>query len=332
VEFAPTASLALIERRAAALATVRAFFAQRGVLEIDAPALINAPVSDVNLHSAEVRLGGATGETPGDVRHVETPLYLHTSPEYVMKRLLAAGASDIYFLGHVFRGAERGRAHNPEFTLIEWYRCGVSIDALMDEVAALVQALSGGEAASRPIEQLTYREAFLREAGFDPLEVPRSDLERAAQRLGLDAARIAVSTRDDLLDLVMGAEIGPRLGRGRLTFVRAYPASQAALAQLDPADPRVALRFELYAEGLELANGFQELADASEQRARFEADLRERDRRGLPTGPLDERLLAALAAGLPDCAGVAVGFDRVLMLATGAASIDAVLPFPTERA
>jgi len=320
VEFAPDATLARLERRAGALAGVREFFAARGVMEVDPPALINAPVTDVNIHSARVELPGATPQRT---------YALHTSPEYAMKRLLAAGSPDIYFLGHVFRGAERGRLHNPEFTLIEWYRRGFTLGQLMQEVAQLIAQLCRREFKS---EHLSYREAFEQEAGFDPLTAPDQVLRIAASGSGLAGEALAAANRDELLDLVMGAAVGPRLGRGKLTFVLGYPASQAALAKLDPQDARVALRFELYAEGIELANGFDELADAGEQRARFEADQRERERRGLPVGPLDERLLAALAAGLPPCVGVAVGFDRVLMLAEGAARIDAVLPFTLERA
>jgi len=319
-DFAPTATLAQLERRAAALASVREFFAVRAVMEVDPPALINAPVTDVNLHSARVQLPGPDPAAT---------YALHTSPEYAMKRLLAAGSGDIYFLGHVFRGAERGRLHNPEFTLIEWYRRGFTLAQLMQEVAQLIERLCRRRFEA---EHITYRAAFEREVGFDPLAAPDEVLRDAAARLGLPEAALATCTRDELLDLIMGAAVGPRLGRGRLTFVQGYPASQAALARLDPRDARVALRFELYSEGMELANGFDELADAAEQRARFEADQRERQRRGLPIGPLDERLLAALAAGLPPCAGVAVGFDRVLMIAEGAEHIDAVLPFTLECA
>ncbi|HQW09246.1 MAG TPA: EF-P lysine aminoacylase EpmA, partial [Steroidobacteraceae bacterium] len=308
-DFAPDATLAQLARRAAALANVRSFFQERAVMEVDPPALVNAPVTDVNIHSAEVRL-------PGDASR---RFALHTSPEYAMKRLLAAGSGDIYFVGHVFRGAERGRLHNPEFTLIEWYRCGMTLAGLMQEVADLVTRLCG---RSFEVEHITYRAAFAREAGLDPFDAPLDALAGVASALGLAAREIAASSRDELLELIMGAKVGPRLGAGALTFVHNYPATQAALARLDPSDPRTALRFELYSGGIELANGFDELADATEQRARFEADLRERARRGLPCGPLDERLLAALAAGLPACVGVAVGFDRVLMLAERARRID----------
>jgi lysyl-tRNA synthetase class 2 len=325
----PSAARARLSARAALLRHAREFFAARGVLEVDTPLVINAPVSDVHIHSAAVRL---TAPTPGAAPSAQ--YFLHTSPEYAMKRLLAAGVGDIYQICHVVRGFERGALHNPEFTLIEWYRLGFSLGQLMDEVEALVRGLLGAAATQRASERLSYREAFVRELALDPFTASLAELARAAQPLAYrrDPAREPHDARDEWLELLMGSLVGPRLGRGSLTFVHGYPASQAALARLDPVDPRSAQRFELYCEGVELANGFHELAAAREQRARFERDNGERQRLGLPVRPLDERLLAALEAGLPDCAGVALGFDRTLMLATGAAHIDEVLAFPTERA
>lgn len=327
-DWRPSATPARLKARAALLARTRAFFAARGVLEVDTPLLVNAPVSDVHIHSATVRLAAQRGEAgPG--------FFLHTSPEYAMKRLLAAGSGDIYQVCHVVRGLEYGRLHNPEFTLIEWYRTGATLDALMDEVAALLRELLANMGPQRADERLSYRDAFLRELALDPFTATIAQLTRAAAPLGFQSgapgARSAPE-RDELLELLMGALVGPRLGAGALTFVHGYPATQAALARLDPGDPRTARRFELYADGIELANGFHELAQASEQRSRFEKDNAGRQRLGLPVQPLDERLLAALGAGLPDCAGVALGFDRVVMLATAAAHIDEVLPFPTARA
>lgn len=317
-EWRPAASLDAIRRRAEALRWTRGFFAERRVLEVETPALVNAAVSDINLGSVRAHMPGR-----------DAPLFLHTSPEYAMKRLLAAGSGDIYQLCHVYRGAERGRQHNPEFTMLEWYRLGFTLEALMDEVAMLVRGLLG---VALPVESLSYRDALKHHAGIDPLEVQETDLRRVAQSLGLDAQRAQAAARDELLDLIVGAQVGPALGAHALTFVHRYPASQAALARLDPDDPRVALRFELYHRGVELANGYHELSDVVEQRARFDADQRARRARGLPVNSLDPYLLAALDAGLPDCAGVALGFDRVLMLAMNAASIDDVLAFPVERA
>lgn len=315
----PTATLETLRRRAAALAVIREFFRERGVLEVETPALVNAPVSDVNLASIRV-------DVPGH----GAPLYLHTSPEYAMKRLLAAGSGDIYQICRVYRGAERGRQHNPEFTMVEWYRLGFPLEALMSEVAGLARAILG--MPELPIELVSYREAVRRHAELDPFDAPVEDLRSAAQSLGLDPARAAAAGRDELLDLLVGARVGPALGFQALTFVHRYPASQAALARLDPADPRVALRFELYYRGVELANGYHELASSAEQRLRFAADQNHRVHRALDVNLLDQRLLAALDAGLPDCSGVALGFDRVLMLTTGASHIDEVIAFPVERA
>jgi elongation factor P--(R)-beta-lysine ligase len=299
------------------LADARHFFADRGVLEVDTPIVVNAPVTDVHIHSARVQFAD-------DPR----PFFLHTSPEYAMKRLLAGGSGDIFQICHVVRGLERGRQHNAEFTLIEWYRIGFTLDRLMSEVDTLVRHLLGDVAFTMASERLTYREAFLRELDLDPFTATLDELADAARTVGFAAG----AQRDELLELLMGAIIGPRLGRNALTFIHDYPATQAALARLNPDDPRSALRFELYCKGIELANGFQELASAPEQRARFERDNEERRRLRLPSYEIDQRLLAALEAGLPECAGVALGFDRTLMLAAGTDHIDDVLTFPTDRA
>jgi lysyl-tRNA synthetase class 2 len=316
-DWRPSASGERLQLRAALLARTRAFFAARAVMEVDTPLLVNAPVTDTHIHSVTVEVGAG-------VR-----LFLHTSPEYAMKRLLAAGVGDIYQICHVARGFEQSRIHNTEFTLVEWYRLGFDLPQLMAEVEALVRELCATHpAARRGAERLSYCEVFQRHVGLDPLKAPLAQLQGVISHLGYQEA----PQRDELLDLIMGAVIGPKLGHEALTFIHGYPASQAALARLDPADPRTAQRFELYLGGIELANGFHELAAADEQRARFAADLQERERRGLPRHALDERLLAALAAGLPECSGVALGFDRVLMLAAGAAQIRDVLPFTTETA
>jgi elongation factor P--(R)-beta-lysine ligase len=316
-DWRPTASLERLRLRAALLERTRAFFAARGVLEVDTPVLVNAAVTDLHIHSVAADVG-----TP-------PTLFLHTSPEYAMKRLLAAGSGDIYQICHVARGFEQSRLHNTEFTLVEWYRLGFDLRMLMDEVEALLRALcSAHPALLRSAERLSYREVFARHTGLDPFDASMGQLLGVVAHLGYrDGAQ-----RDELLDLIMGAVIGPALGHEALTFIYGYPAAQAALARLDPQDPRTAQRFELYMAGIELANGFHELAAVEEQRARFAQDLRERERRGLPQPGMDERLLAALSSGLPECAGVALGFDRVVMLAAGAAHLHEVLPFPTQTA
>ncbi len=242
---------------------------------------------------------------------------------------MAAGSGDIYQICKVFRDEERGPLHNPEFTMLEWYRQGLDHHALMDEVEALLGELLAGRLAG-PAERLTYRDAFRRALGVDPHAAPLAALAAlASERTGSGDLG---EERDVYLDLLMGAVVGPALGRGRISFVHDYPASQAALARLVPGMPPVAARFEAYVDGLELCNGFHELADAGELRRRFEADRAARAARGLRLPPIDERLLAALAAGLPDAAGVAVGLDRVLMLASGCGALAEVLTFTIDEA
>jgi len=316
----PTATRERLVQRAALLTTVRQFFESRSVLEVETPMLVNAAVTDVNLRPVELALG-------------DRRLFLQTSPEYAMKRLLAAGMGDVYQLCKVVRGDERSRLHNPEFTMLEWYRVGFDIAGLIGEVAALLDALVtrvGG--AARALRQVSYREVFQTSLQIDPLEASTDELAKLAVTHGLAGHGVTQLSRDELLDFLMGAKIGPTLGRGEWLALTHYPASQAALAQLDPADPRVALRFEIYADGIELANGFQELADAGEQRARFMADNAARCAQGLPEMPIDEPLLAALEAGLPACSGVALGFDRAMMVAVGAKRIDEVVSFTIENA
>jgi elongation factor P--(R)-beta-lysine ligase len=321
LQWRPTASRETLEHRARLLAHARGFFARRSVLEVETPMLVRFPVTDVHLRSARVVL------EPG-----APALFLRTSPEYAMKRMLAAGCGDIFQICKAVRGEERGRLHNPEFTLIEWYRLGFTLEQLMQEVDRLVRELLGPAAAARASERITYREAFLRELGLDPLAAGLESLAGAARELGYEPRGESRADRDEILDFLMAVRVGPRLGTGGLAFVHGYPASQAALAAIDPSDGRLALRFELYCDGVELANGFRELASAREQRARFETDRQRRRELGLQDCGLDERLLAALEAGLPECAGVALGFDRVVMIATGARHIDEVLAFPAERA
>lgn len=320
-DWRPSAGLEALRQRASILAAIRGFFADRGVLEVDTPWLVAAGAMDPNLHSLSVAYDGP-GAPPGG------RFWLQTSPEHAMKRLLAAGAGSIYQITHAFRAGERGRLHNPEFTLLEWYRLGWDHHALMDEVADLVRLLLGDCA----VERLTYAEAFYSHLGVDPLEAPRRVLEARASELGLGRDALAALGRDALLDLLLSHRVAPALGCGRLTFVYDFPASQAALARLRPDDPRVAERFELFSAGIELANGYHELTDAAEQRRRFDRERTLRAHLGLAPVEVDARLLSALAAGLPACAGVAVGLDRLVMRVLGAGHLDEVLAFPSERA
>jgi len=309
----PSASIDTLQLRAALLRRVREFFHERRVLEVETPLLSRAAITDPNLASAEVRLAGLADS-----------FYLHTSPEFFMKRLLAAGSGDIWQACKVFRGAEQGQWHNPEFTMLEWYRLGFDHHVLMDEVAQLLRELVPGLAGE---ERLTYAEAFDRYAELDPFAATRDQLEAAVGRFGLDPAGL---DRDALLDAIASHVVYPQLGHGGIAFVHAFPASQAALARLDD-DPRCARRFEAFVNGVELANGFHELSDACEQRQRFEQENDRRKTAGLPQMPIDENLLAALEAGMPDCSGVAVGFDRVMVLAAGTGNISEAMTFGFDR-
>jgi elongation factor P--(R)-beta-lysine ligase len=301
------------------LKAARAFFEQRGVLEVETPILSAAAVSDPQIESLGTQIAGLPGHR-----------YLCPSPEYAMKRLLAAGSGDIYQICKVFRDAERGRWHNPEFTMIEWYRVGFDDTALMDEVEALLGALLAPARKLGPAERLSYSEALQRHAGVDAFNSTDNELLDAARRHGIHCD--AQLDRDAKLDLLMGLIVGPRLGRGNPCFVCDYPATQAALARLKPGLPSVAARFELYLDGLELANGFHELAQPVEQRARFMKDLLLRAARAQVQPPLDENFLAALESGLPDCAGVALGFDRLVAIAIGADKLADAMAFNIENA
>lgn len=316
-DWQPTAPLKYLKLRAELLAKLRQFFAARSVLEVDTPALSRAGATDRHIGSFRVDdgRGGA--------------LYLHTSPEFPMKRLLAAGSGDIWQLCKVFRNGETGRRHNPEFTMVEWYRVGFDHHQLMAEVAELLGALVPELA---PPEYLTYGEAFQRHAGLDPFAATPQACRAALTADGHHPPAEGELDRDGWLDLLAGELVYPALGQGRLTFIYNYPASQAALARVWPGEPPVAERFEAFIDGVELVNGFHELADAAEQRQRFEADRTYRRQQGLMDVPMDERLLAALKQGLPDCAGVALGFDRLVMIAAGARSLAEVIAFPADRA
>jgi lysyl-tRNA synthetase class 2 len=319
-DWQPAATRERLALRARLLARTRAFFAARSVLEVDTPQCVQYAVTDPQLSSLQVRSSLAPA-----------PLYLHTSAEYAMKRLLAAGSGDIHQLCHVFRDGEQGPLHNREFTMLEWYRVGWSMQQLMTETDTLLRELLGAHCGD-VTEFISYQAALQRGAGIDALTDTEATVAARAQQLGFEGSLVQRCGRDELLDLLMAVQVGPSLGRGGLCFVSHYPASQAALARLDESDPRLALRFEVYLDGIELANGFEELTDAGAQRARFETDQQLRRQRGLEVPAADERLLAALIAGLPPCSGVAVGFDRVLMLAAGATHINEVLAFPADRA
>lgn len=315
-DWRPTAPLEAARERARMLVATRDFFRRRTVLEVETPMLSRAAVSDPNIESVAVRL-----QADAD-RHY----FLHTSPEYAMKRLLAAGWPDIYQVCKVFRDGECGPRHQPEFTMIEWYRRGMTLREMMAETAALVSALLGSAVPTAEPDYVSYPDAFREHAGVDPLTASLEDIVDACDA-DANLRRALGSRRDDWLDLLLTQRVATAFDPQRLTILHHYPASQAALARTCPDDARVADRFEVFMGELELANGYRELTDAAEQAARFARDLEVRRDQQRSTPPLDSRLLDALAAGLPDCCGVAVGLDRLLMLKRGTANLRDVQTF-----
>ena len=308
--------------RARLYATFRAFFAGRGVLEVETPVLSRAGNTEPNIASFSLQFSGRSEGAP-------RTRWLRTSPEFALKRMLAAGVGDCYELGRVFRDGEAGARHNPEFTMLEWYRIGWDHRRLADETVDLVHAALAlvGRAAS-PIVT-TFRDLYWERLQLDPLHAGIGTLQAALGDVRIDPAGL---TRDDWLDLLMTHRLQPAFAPDQLLVVHDWPASQAALARIRAGDPPVAERFELYLGPLELANGYHELCDAGEQRARFQRDLAVRAARGQSAPPVDEALLAALGHGLPACAGVALGVDRLLMALLGTERIADVLAFDFRHA
>ena len=320
-DWRPTASIDTLRERARLLARVRGFFAERNVLEVETPVLGHGGSTDVHLASLSL-----AATTPAGRER----LWLQTSPEFHMKRLLAAGSGPIFQLARSFRDGEVGSRHNIEFTMLEWYRPGFSLDELIEETAALILALLAR--APGPLRRRRYRELFREMLGLDPFGIELDELRRVAGEHGdLD---MQGEPRDGCLDLLMSLVIEPELGREGLDVVVDYPASQAALARRhrDPEDGAwVASRFEIYAQGLELANGYDELTDADEQRRRFAEDNAARHRLGLPEVDVDQRLLAAIEHGMPAGCGVALGLDRLIQLALKRQSVAEVMAFATPN-
>ncbi|OSN00375.1 MULTISPECIES: elongation factor P--(R)-beta-lysine ligase [Lonsdalea] len=317
----PSAPIANLLKRAEIINEIRRFFFDRGVLEVETPAMSQATVTDVHLVPFDTQYVG-----PGAADGLK--LYLMTSPEYHMKRLLAAGSGPIYQLGRSFRNEESGRFHNPEFTMLEWYRPHYDMYRLMNEVDDLLQQVLECESA----EMLTYQQAFQRHLDVDPLSADKAQLREVAETLGVGDVAHQEEDRDTLLQLLFAVGVEVNIGRDKPAFVYHFPATQASLSEISTEDHRVAERFEVYFKGIELANGFRELTDSAEQRQRFEQDNRKRAAHGLPVQLIDENLLDALTAGIPDCAGVALGIDRLIMLALKAESISEVMAFPVDRA
>ncbi len=312
----PSATLENMRTRARLLAAIRAFFASRNVLEVVTPVLSHAAPSDIHIESLSL-----------DAGHYGS-LYLQTSPEFAMKRLLASGSGDIYQICPVFRAGEAGRQHNPEFTMLEWYRVGFDHHRLMHEVDELLRAILDTDLADT--RYVSFADAFRSAAGLDPHDAADEEIRNALA--DHDVAIPTDTDRDGLLDLLLATAITAAFDTAQPTFVYDYPVSQAALARLSQSSPTVAERFELFLGGMELANGFNELCNADEQTNRFDRDLETRRKSKQVTAPRDDALLEALASGMPECAGVALGIDRLLMVVTGASEIASVVSFDINRA
>lgn len=316
----PAASVQAARHRAAMMRRVRACFDAADVLEVDTPALSPYAVSDTQIESLEVPESSIS----------RRPMFLHTSPEFCMKRLLAAGYPDIFSVCRVFRDGEAGKQHEPEFTMIEWYRLGFGLQAIIDDTTHVIEAALSSVAPQQKPDQFDYRDVFLQTTNVDPLTASAEELADVAR--ADNALRTAVgSERDDWLDLLLAMQVAPVFEKDRLTVLKHYPASQAALARLCPDDSRVADRFEVFFGSLELANGYVELTDPEEQSRRMRADDEARRRRELAVRPHDSFLLAALDAGLPACAGVAMGFERLQMIHDGTDNIGDVTTFSFEK-
>ena len=318
-QWQPTASVKNLLTRAKLLAEIRRFFTDRGLLEVETPVLSEFGVTDVHLATFSTEFISPFGEQ-------SKTLWLSTSPEYHMKRLLAAGSGPIFQIGKVFRNEEAGNRHNPEFTMLEWYRPHFDMYRLINEVDDLLQQIL----ECPPAESMSYQFAFQQYVGLDPLSADLSELVEKAEKHQLMGAEN--ESRDTLLQFLFSTVVEPQIGQEAPVVVYHFPASQAALAQISSEDLRVAERFEFYYKGLELANGFHELSDAREQLRRFQQDNLQREKMRLPVRAIDTRLLAALQAGIPNCSGVALGVDRVLMIAMGTESIKDVISFAIDNA
>lgn len=311
----PGASLEILHRRAELYVRIRRFFADRGTLEVETPILASSCAPETGIHPFVTHYHGPQSR----------PLYLQSSPELAMKRLLAAGSGAIFQLTRAFRDREAGRWHNPEFSILEWYRPDFNQDLLMNEVEDFLCEVADFPHARR----CSYRHLFQQTVHIDPLDIPLSKLRALVyQKIAYHADQ---TDRDTCLQLLLSHCIEPSLGLEVPVMVYDFPASQAALARLNPHDPQVASRFEVYFKGVELANAFHELTDPIEQRRRFQDEIIKKNQEDVITSPLDERFLAALEAGLPNCAGVAIGIDRLLMLITKLNTLDKVLTFGIER-
>ena len=324
VDWQPTCSLELLHLRAQTLQKIRQFFAQKSVLEVETPLMGTAIGTDPNLDFFA---------TEYQLPPTQRTLFLQTSPEFAMKRLLAAGSGSIYQICKAFRNGESGRFHNPEFTLLEWYRVGYNLSQLMDEVGELIAFLFNGSQMLQPTQRISYQSLFQQYTGLNPLVFSYEDYSNFAQNSGLiDAITLCGHDHALWLDFIFSHQIQPHLGHNALWLVYGYPVCMSSLARINEDNALVTDRVELFINGVELGNGYYELVDLNEQEKRFDKEIAIRQGTQRPSVVKDERLMAALAGGLPDCSGIAIGLDRVLMLLSNSPAIDEVLAFSISRA
>ena len=322
----PSANIKQLKNRAKIIQSIRGFFISRDLLEVETPTLSQSGVTDVHLFCFKTIFNGPE-ISPNQTGSNGTALYLQTSPEFHMKRLLSAGSGSIFQIAKAFRNEESGRFHNPEFTLLEWYQVGFDHFQLMDEMDELLQLILHSEKA----RYCSYQDAFLDVLNIDPLTANIEELQAAGSHLKLGSVLDEETDKDTILQLLFCIAIEPVIAQDKPCFIYNFPASQAALARISKADTRVAERFEVYYKGIELANGFHELSDSAEQLIRFQTDNEIRKEKGLDQMPIDHNFIDSLD-NLPDCSGVALGIDRLVMLATKEQNIDNVLSFTIKKA
>lgn len=323
-DWQPTCSIELLRLRAQILDDIRRFFSTRAVLEVETPVLSYSSGTDPQLDFF------TTDYCSPPLQHT---LFLQTSPEFAMKRLLAAGSGSIYQICKAFRNGESGRFHNPEFTLLEWYRVGFTLPQLMDEIAELMAVLFNGHRALKPTQRFSYQEIFKCYTGLNPLEFSYQDYCAYALENQLsDAVSICGYDHALWLDFIFSHKVQPRLGENSVCMVHGYPVCQSSLARINEYNSQITDRVEVFLNGIELGNGYYELTDAKEQERRFDQEIAIRQQRKYPVTVKNKHLVAALEAGLPECSGIAIGLDRLLMLLANSATINDVLNFPLHRA
>ncbi len=324
MDWQPSCPLGVLQLRAQMLQKIRYFFAERGVLEVETPVLSNAIGTDPHLDFFTTSFYNHTKDSK---------LFLQTSPEFAMKRLLAAGSGSIYQICKAFRNGEAGRYHNPEFTLLEWYRVGYNLSQLMDEIVELISLLFRENNRMQQSHRISYQHLFQQYTGLNPLEFSYENYCEFADSKGLGDAKALCGREHGLwLDFIFSLQVQPHLRQNALWLVHGYPACLPSLARVNESDALTTERVELFMDGVELGNGYYELNDATEQGLRFDKEMAIRQAKSLAPVNKDSRLLAALEAGLPDCSGIAIGLDRILMLLSGSAYIDQVLAFSVSNA